>query len=195
MPKRVNLILKRDNLTEQNDFGITVTGTKITAIREGSPADRAGLTINQQLLEVNRISTENLNLKELFELIKESTRGSEKILDLLVDDLSEVPSYQKDPLPRFVLLGTKDKNALLYDIISKNENYISLNNDNKPAWHVKEGKKNEIIEINGRNVTKMTFADVTALLKNLCIQNENIKLLVVDDTYDLFWRNLMNKET
>ena len=40
----------------------------------------------------------------------------------------------------------------------------------------------------------MTLFDVAALLKNLCTQDGNLKLLVVhDEIYDLFWKNEMNK--
>ena len=177
--------------TDKNLFGLTIKGKNIIEIREGSPADRAGLTTNHLLLEVNRISTENLSFEEIVELIKESTQGIEQILDLLVED--KVPSYQKDPLPRLVILETSDKNALLYDIISQNGKYLSQNDENQPLWHAGEDKKDRIIEINGKSVTNLTFSDITSILRNLCTQNGNIKLLVVDDIYDLFWRNQMNK--
>ena len=68
-------------------YGFSIARNSISKIRSNGPAEKAGLTIGDKILEINRISVEELPYSEIVELINES------VTFLVLKIAEKVPDY------------------------------------------------------------------------------------------------------
>ncbi|CAG5077892.1 Oidioi.mRNA.OKI2018_I69.PAR.g8837.t1.cds [Oikopleura dioica] len=154
----------------------------IAKIKSNGPAEKAGLSIGDEITEVNRISVKQLSYPEIVELIKESPSF------LLLKIAEKVPEYTNSneaPLPRLIVLSQEALKSFHFGFYEQGL-IISFIQENGPAEEAGLKLDDRIIEINNINVENMRPQFVLDLLHG---DEEKIEILVVNKEYDSYWKN------
>ncbi|XP_047457074.1 Na(+)/H(+) exchange regulatory cofactor NHE-RF3 [Mugil cephalus] len=173
-------------------------GTYMIEVFSGSVAERAGVKVNDRLVEVNGENVENATHDQVVEAIQ---RGGNTVMFLLVDEKTD-KSYQKKrakigswlattkhlPLaPRIIEMsrGSDGYGFLLREDPKKSGHFIRDIDRGSPAYRAGLEDKDRLVAVDGKEVDGGTHEQVVDMVRK---SGQNCCLLVVDDKTDQMYK-------